>query len=177
MSLLYIYPHFFRFFSHIGHYRVLNSFLCYTVGPYLFICFIFLFVYLYSSMYMSIPVSLFIPLPPPYNSLELISLAGMLNSAWKSQVSPVLIPSPPLSLTHRLYLHVNLDPLIGLLCLHGCMCLTLQPPCLTHQLCLHSVGQSLDTPSILSLLLGRKAGKHSVLFFVAVCSAKTDIIL
>ena len=34
VNLLYIstYPLFFRFFSHVRHYRVLSSFLCYTVS-------------------------------------------------------------------------------------------------------------------------------------------------
>ena len=48
---------FFRFFSHIGHYRVLSRVL--HSRPLLVIYFI------YGSVYLSIPTSQFIPLPPP----------------------------------------------------------------------------------------------------------------
>ena len=34
---IYIYPLFFRFFSHVGHYRVLNSFLCYIACSYVYV--------------------------------------------------------------------------------------------------------------------------------------------
>ena len=46
---MYIYIHSFRFFSHIGHYRVLSSRLLQIT------------YFIYSSVYMSIPISQFIP--------------------------------------------------------------------------------------------------------------------
>ena len=62
-SVIYIDPLFLRFFSHIGHYRVLSRVPCaiHTVGS------LFVIYFMYSSMYMSIPISQFIfphPLPP-----------------------------------------------------------------------------------------------------------------
>ena len=53
---IYIYPLFFRFFSHIGHYRVLGRVPC-AIQQVLIIYFI------YSSVCMSIPISQFIPSP------------------------------------------------------------------------------------------------------------------
>ena len=57
---VYIYPLFFRFFSHIGHYRVLSRVPCAILlysRSLLFVCFI------YRSVYMSIPISQLIPPP------------------------------------------------------------------------------------------------------------------
>ena len=52
-SVIYIYIlTFFRFFSHISHYRVLSR------VPWLVICFIY-----YSNVYMSVPISQFIHTP------------------------------------------------------------------------------------------------------------------
>ena len=53
MTELYKYPLFFRFFSHISHYRVLSRVPC-ALWQTLLICFI------YSSGYMSAPISQFI---------------------------------------------------------------------------------------------------------------------
>ena len=60
IHILYIYPLFFRFYSHIGHYRVLSRVPCAILlysRSLLFVCFI------YSSVYMSIPISQLIPPP------------------------------------------------------------------------------------------------------------------
>ena len=48
---IYMYPHFFRIFSHIGHYRVLSRFSCSIQQVLIFIYFI------YNSVYMSTPIS------------------------------------------------------------------------------------------------------------------------
>ena len=54
---IYIHPLFFRFFPHIGHYRVLIE------SPVLHSRFLVVICFTYSSVYMSIPVSQFIPPP------------------------------------------------------------------------------------------------------------------
>ena len=59
---VYIYPLFFRFFSHIGHSRVLIEFSRSLLVIY----------FMYNSVYMSVPISQFIS-PLPY-SLVTISL-------------------------------------------------------------------------------------------------------
>ena len=59
-SVLYIYPLFFRFYSHIDHYRVLGRVPC-AMGGFL------LFIYsMYSSVSISIPISS-LSCPSPYS--------------------------------------------------------------------------------------------------------------
>ena len=55
----YIFLFFFRFFSHTGHYRVLSRVTCAYSRSLLVIYFV------YSGMYMSVPISQFIPPPLP----------------------------------------------------------------------------------------------------------------
>ena len=56
---IYTYIHsFFRFFSHIGHYRALSRFRVLYSRSLLVMCFI------YGTVYMSVPISQFIPPPP-----------------------------------------------------------------------------------------------------------------
>ena len=59
MTQSHTHTFFFRFFSIVGNYKILNIVLCYTVCPGYFICFI------YGSVYMLISSSWFIP-PPPF---------------------------------------------------------------------------------------------------------------
>ena len=72
-----IHPLFFRFPSHLGHHRALSIVLC-AIQEVLVIYFI------YSSVYMSVPVSQFIPLHlTPVISLSLFSISGSLLFANK----------------------------------------------------------------------------------------------
>ena len=61
-----IYPLVFRFFPHIGHYRVLSR------APVLYSRFLWIICFVYSTVYMSVPISQLIP--PPLSPLVTISL-------------------------------------------------------------------------------------------------------
>jgi len=69
---MYIYPLFLRFFSYIGHYRVLRRVPRATQLSILLIIY-----FIYSSMYMSIPISQFIP--PYSHSLVQFSSVQLLS--------------------------------------------------------------------------------------------------
>ena len=81
VNLLYIhiYPLFFRFYSHIGHYRVLSRVPCAICS---IIAIVLVISYIYSTVYMSIPVSQFIiPLQPCPGSLSFPGSSGGKESA------------------------------------------------------------------------------------------------